>query len=226
MSPAKLAFVLLLAAGCADPSGVGGTTVGSTASSSGSTGGAGAMGGAGGAGAMGGAAMGGMGAGASGTGAGGMDVCPDQGQGEANDTMATATQLAGGTDCDELSTQGTIDGPNDVDWYMYVQSDDEMFCNVNPARDWAVSGGATIRVCKYVECQANNMSPGTVNCNGGSTPDTQGGLDGCCHTEPFDVGIGFTGCSGLTDLLNVYTRIDQPDAPADACTDYNLNYTF
>ncbi|MBW2455124.1 MAG: hypothetical protein JRI68_11470 [Deltaproteobacteria bacterium] len=160
-------------------------------------------------------------------GSGGEDTCEDQGAGELNETIATATLLAGGTDCDILQTAGTIDGPDDVDWYVYVQTDDVLIgCNVNPESDWSVQAGHTLRVCTYVECQVNNESPSTVNCNADSTPSTHDGLAGCCHTLPFNVGIGMTGCPGSEDLLNVYTRIAEPDAPADTCTDYNFTYTF
>lgn len=226
MKPWTLFFPLLLAAACADTSGAGGTTVGSTTTAATTGAGTGGMmTGTGGTGADEGGA-GGMGGAPATGGSGGDDGCVDHGVGELNETMETATQLAGGTDCDDLGTAGTIDGPDDVDWYMYVQTGDEFGCNVNPARDWSVQSGHTLRVCKYVECQVDGMSPDTVDCNDGSTPDTQGGLSGCCHTAPFDVGIGTFGCSGSDDLLNVYTRVDEPDAEPGTCAAYNLNYTF
>jgi hypothetical protein len=140
--------------------------------------------------------------------------------------MDDATQLAGGTDCSDLTSSGTIEEADDVDWYVYVQTGDEGTCNVNPQRDWAVSSGHTLRVCTYVECQVTGESPDTVDCPSQATPDTQGDLQGCCSTEPFDVSIGLFGCDGGDDLLNVYTRIDEPDAEPGTCTQYNFNYTF
>lgn len=211
-------FALLLLAGCPDVSGAGGGIVGPPTTTTTGDGGqtsAGGYGGAGGA-----AGFGGEG------GQGGVDLCVDEGPGEPNETIAEATELAGGTDCDNLGMAGTIDGPDDVDWYFYVQTGDELTCDVNPAVDWAVTSGHTLLVCSYVECQVDGQSPSTVNCNAGSTPDTEDGLDGCCHTLPFDVGIGLFGCSGTADLLNVYTSVEEQDPPADACTAYNLNYTF
>ncbi len=231
MKPWMMYAALLIGAGCVgctDPSGAGGTTVGSTTGVGG-----GASAGVGGATTATSSATtsssgqgGATGSTSSAGGGGGEDTCADQGVAEGNETMETATQIAGGSDCDDLSTQGTIDGPDDVDWYLYVQTADELGCNVNPARDWAVSAGHTLRVCKYVECQVDGMSPDTVSCNDGSTADTQGGLKGCCHTAPFDVGVGLFGCDGSDDLLNVYTRIDEPDAEPDTCAHYNFNYTF
>lgn len=211
-------LALLLTAGCPDLSGSGGGIVDpptTTTTADGGESGAGGYGGAGGAGGVGGAG-----------GQGGVDVCMDEGPGEPNETIAEATQLAGGTDCDVLSMAGTIDGPADVDWYFYVQTDDLGNCNVNPGVDWAVQAGHSLRVCSYVECQVDNASPNTVDCNAGSTADSHDGLDGCCHTEPFDIGIGLLGCTGSTDLLNVYTSVEEPGAPADTCAAYNLNYTF
>jgi hypothetical protein len=215
-------FVLLLTAGCVDVGGAGGGVVGTpTATTTTADGGETSVGGSGGAGGAGG--FGGVG-GAGGS--GGEDVCLDEGPGEPNETIAEAIELAGGTDCDVLGMAGTIDGPDDVDWYFYVQTDDVLGCDVNPGVDWAVQSGHTLLVCSYVECQVDEQSPSTVDCNAGSTPDTHDGLDGCCHTLPFDIGIGMFGCSGATDLLNVYTSVEEQDAPADTCADYNLNYTF
>lgn len=211
-------FALLLTAGCPDLSGAGGGIVDPPTTTTTADGGETSEGGSAGAGGQGG--VGGAG------GQGGVDVCPDEGPGEPNESIDAATQLAGGTDCDTLGMAGTIDGPNDVDWYHYVQIDDVGGCNVNPAVDWAVQSGHTLLVCSYVECQVDNQSPSTVNCNAGATPDTHDGLDGCCHTEPFDIGIGVLGCSGSADLLNVYTSVEEPSAPADTCAGYNLNYTF
>ncbi len=232
----SIATAAVIAAGvfvaCADTSGAGGTTVGSATTGMMPTTSTNMMGGAGGDGGAitdggggGEAGMGGMG------GTGGVDTCPDQGMGEPNNTMATATMLPSGTDCDDSTggTMGTIDGPNDVDWYMYIQTDDVFGCEVKPGRTWSQQAGSTIRVCKYIECSANNMPPSSVDCEDGSTPDEQGGIMGCCHTEPFQIGIGGAfeeGCPTSNDLLNVYTRVDQPTAPADACTAYNLQYHF
>ncbi len=160
-------------------------------------------------------------------GAGGMGACTDQGPGEANETMATATLLAGGSDCPVLTVAGTLDGPNDVDWYKYVQTDDELGCSVNPTRKWSQQAGNTMRVCKYLACADNEQqSPDTVDCNNGSTSDTQGGLDGCCGTTDFDIGVGLFTTSCTDDLLTVYLRIDEPGAPADTCNGYNMNYEF
>jgi hypothetical protein len=212
---------LLLLTGCPDVSGAGGGIVGAptTTTSDTADGGETGVGGSGG--------VGGPIGGAGGTGgAGAADTCEDQGLGEPNQTIEDAIQLAGGTDCDTLGIAGTIDGPDDVDWYYYVQTDDVWNCTVSPGVDWAVTSGHTLRVCSYVECQDDNESPDTVNCHNDSTPDSHDGLDGCCHTEPFDIGIGTWGCAGMTDLLNVFTRVEEQDPPDDACTDYNLNYTF
>lgn len=218
MKPWHLFFAVWLMVGCLDSGTSSGSTVGSTAATTTSSGAPGSGGS--------GASSSEGGAGAVGATGGAPDSCADQGVGEPNNTKDTATELAGGSDCDELSTMGTIDGSGDVDWYVYVQTGDEAGCNVNPARDWSVASDHALRVCKYVECQIDGMSPETVDCNDGSTPDTQGGLSGCCHTEPFNVGIGLFGCSGSDDLLNVYTSVEEPDAAPDTCAEYNLNYTF
>jgi hypothetical protein len=218
----------LLVANCADTSGAGGTTVGSTTAAMATTTTATGMGGSGNRGGS--PSTGGMGGEPEMGGFGGTDTCADQGD-EPNDTMATATQRPGSDDCDDpmLSTSGTIDGPDDVDWFMAIQTDDVAGCVVEPGRSWSQQGGQPIRVCKYVECSINNMPPSSVDCNDGSTPDEQGGVMGCCGTVPFTVGIGGlfeSGCPTTNDLLNVWTRIDMPNADPDTCTAYNLNYHF
>ncbi len=65
-----------------------------------------------------------------------------------------------------------------------------------------------------------------MTCEDGSQDDVQGGLDGCCHTLPFSVDVGLFSACSTDDLLNIYTRVDEPTASADNCNDYNLNYAF
>jgi hypothetical protein len=201
---------------------VGGTTVGATASSSSSSNGAGGASsstGSGGAGAMGGMMAGGGGAGG--------DSCADQGPGEPNETEATATQLASLNDCDSQakSVAGTLSGAADVDWYFWVQTEDDGLCVLDPARDFSQSAGGNLRMCKYVECQDPGASI-SVSCPGGTTPSmSESGIPGCCSTAGFEIDLGITGC-GITaaDVVNVYMRIDEPGATADNCNDYNVNY--
>jgi hypothetical protein len=213
-----MAFVVA----CSD-GGVGGTTVGATVSASSSsvaaTGGSGGVGGAGGQAGAGASA-------ASGTGGSG-NSCVDAGPGEPNDSVAMGTQLPGLNDCDDevKSVSGTIDGPNDVDWYFFKQTEDTALCQVGPARDFSQSPGGTLRLCKYVDCQTGD--PPSISCPSGTTEDVgPAGLPGCCGSKGFDVDLGFFGCEGSNDLLNIYMRVDELQPNVNTCNNYNINYNI
>lgn len=220
-----VAVVGLLATAACDST-VGGSTVGSTATSavssgSGSSGdGGSASTGAGASSADGGAGQGG--------GGGAGSTCEDVGPGELNDTFADATELSGVDDCDNpKSVAGTMDGPDDVDWYFFDQTADVFgICATDPTRTWSQDAGGTIRVCKYVACQTGDKP--SFDCPDGTTESTSPGpqlLPGCCGTAPFEVG-GVLGldCPGTDDVVTVYLKIDQEDPPEDSCHQYNLAY--
>jgi hypothetical protein len=215
-------LTLLPEFGC-DGSQVGGTTVGATSSASTGNGGNGAMAGSGSTTGVGG--NGGM-TGSGGSGGAG-NTCSDQGPGEPNDTEATATQLASLNDCDSQakSVAGTLDGSADVDWYFWVQSEDDSLCVLDPSRDFSQSSGGNLRMCKFVECQDAGATI-SVSCPGNTTPAMSTmGRAGCCATVGFEIDLGITGCSGsLDDLVNVYMRIDEAAAAADNCNNYNVNF--
>ncbi|MFP6683319.1 MAG: hypothetical protein VB934_01340 [Polyangiaceae bacterium] len=216
------ACAMMLGFACHD-GGIGGTTVGATASSSSTGGGAGGEGGA--SGGMGG--QGGASTDASSSMSSSMDTCVDQGPGEMNDSPAMATQLAGLNDCDDQkkNVAGTIDGPNDVDWYFFKQTEDTSFCSVGPHRDFSQTDGGSLRLCKYVDCQTGD--PPTITCPTGTTQDAgPAGLPGCCGTKPFDVDLGFWGCEGISDLLNIYMRVDDMGSSPSICNNYNINYNL
>ena len=227
----SLLGVLVAMTGVACESTVGGAPVGATPSSSSATTG---VGGAGAAPSVGGTSSdGGGGAGGSaaqGGGMGGSSTCDDMGPGESNNTEVDATMLSGSDDCDEdpgKTVMGTIDGPTDVDWYFYDQTDDvQVSCKTDPGRTWSQSAGGNMRVCKYVECQEGD--PPDFDCPEGTTEDTSpAARPGCCGTEPFEIG-GLLGlnCSGFEDVVTVYLKIDEQGAAADNCNQYNLNYHF
>lgn len=149
--------------------------------------------------------------------------CTDLGV-EPSETEQTAHNLTGQpiTDCDSAggSINGTIDGPSDVDWYVYGATD-ELACVVDPARTLqSISGG--IRMCKYFEC---HLGPTVVTCPIGTTAENSpDGRSGCCGTYGFQVDIDCT--DSWSDDAWVYLRLDQPNAPSNSCNHYAVGYHY
>jgi hypothetical protein len=151
-------------------------------------------------------------------------ACTDIGDGESNETEATAYQLTTQaiTDCNSAggSFSGTINGASDVDWYTYEGSD-TFTCVVDPTR--SVSTLETpVRICKYFECKVGQTN---VTCPSGTTAETSpDGRSGCCGTTGFSVDLDCTTTS--SDDAYVYVRIDQPSAPSGTCNHYSATYHY
>lgn len=216
------AGLAIVALNCVDTSGEGGTTTGVVATSAAST--------TGGEGAAGGGTQTGKGSGPAGSGggemaqggAGGAANCQDEGPGEPNESDAAATKVADTEDCDDVkNVVGTVAGAADADWYRFVQPKDNIGCVLDPTMAWSQPMDAQLRVCMYVKCAGGDAPD--VDCDNGSEPDTtMGGFAGCCGIADYDLGL--VNCDGLTDVVEVFIRVDNPNGDAASCVDYNLSY--
>ncbi len=140
---------------------------------------------------------------------------------EPNDEEAMPTLLGEISDDndDGGSIFGTLDGPDDVDWYRYT-GDDDILSNVDPARFVKATGG--LRLCKFAECEGG-IEDTDFECPAETEAATSPlGRPGCC--APAGIVLGDANCTGvLEDNMQVFMRVDQAQ---DACTAYELIYHF
>ncbi|MCA9634493.1 MAG: hypothetical protein KC420_00475 [Myxococcales bacterium] len=138
--------------------------------------------------------------------------------GEPNDSQASAYSLGTITDDDADGSYvcATLDGPDDVDWFVY-NGEDKPFNVVNPTRQ--LSANAQARLCVYAQCVGNS---GTYVSCVGETKDTapQGQL-GCCSYGSVTPGIE---CDGLDDSATIWIKVENQNALE--CVEYQLSYHF
>lgn len=120
----------------------------------------------------------------------------------------------------EGSVNGVLDGDADIDWSVF-HSVDSMACGFNnPVVGLSLTATDAVRMCVFADCDDGNpqfMCPmGTMFTMGpNNTP-------GCCGDG--DMTFGFN-CQGTpNESANFFIRLDE--APADACVDYTVVYTF
>lgn len=142
--------------------------------------------------------------------------CSDPGP-EPNDTLGQAAYLGTIDDCDSsaMSFSGVL-GDGDVDWFEYDGAD-VSFCSVNPSR--TITADAQVRLCKYPTCVQGTPE---YTCPAGSSPDSTGGLNGCCSTGEVSFGFGCTGT--ISDDAIVYLRIDKPSG--FSCVSYSVSFHY
>lgn len=140
---------------------------------------------------------------------------------EPNDEESMPTLLGEISDDDDDggSIFGTLDGPDDVDWYRYT-GDDDILSNVDPARFVKSTGG--VRLCKFAECEGG-IEDTEFECPAETEEATSpSGRPGCC--APAGIVLGDANCSGvIEDNMQVFMRVDQAE---DACTAYELIYHY
>jgi len=172
----------------------------STSASSSSTGGSAGMGGTGGTG-----------------GSGGTASCDDV-DSEPNGSETAVVPLGTLTDCNgAANVGGTLDGPGDADWYRFTGYDD--YCWAEPS----VTVAPDARVCLFVECLSGETQ---VTCPTGATADTSPeGRPGCCMTGALSVSD--FNCTGtINDDVEVYVRVENPEAAVGSCEEYSLTYEY
>jgi hypothetical protein len=150
------------------------------------------------------------------------DECFDDGEGEpANDAEGGAVDLGTIDDCNWNGSAivGTLDGADDVDWYVYT-GDDVAGCSVEPQR--TISMGA--RLCKFFECVSGDVE---FDCpNGTKAASSPQGLPGCCADEPGQaIQMDDLNCTWtIDDDVVVYMRVDNPDGLA--CVSYGIDFHY
>lgn len=116
------------------------------------------------------------------------------------------------------SLEGTLDGPDDEDWFTY-HTVDGFTSAVNPSRELVFNG--SLRVCTYFTCDNEPMET-TVTCPAGTdAANSSGGWPGCCvDGGPIEI---TPDCTGITDddSGTVYIQLLTDEA---ACVEYTLNY--
>lgn len=140
---------------------------------------------------------------------------------EPNDDEAMPTLLGEISDDDDDggSIFGTLDGPDDVDWYRYT-GDDDILSNVDPARFVKATGA--VRLCKFAECEGG-VEDTDFECPVETEAATSPlGRPGCCAAA--GIALGDANCTGvIEDNMQVFMRVDQAQ---DACTAYELIYHY
>jgi hypothetical protein len=119
---------------------------------------------------------------------------------------------------------GTLDGSGGVDWWKY-DADYNNGCGgagSHPNPTHTLTADPAVRMCVYFRCKINDADA-DLTCPNGTTDDTSpGGHPGCCTTEG---ALAFElNCVGVEDDAEVFIRLDM--APANACVDYSVSYTY
>lgn len=140
---------------------------------------------------------------------------------EPNDNEESPTLLGEVDDDDDDggSIFGTLDGPDDIDWYRY-SGNDTLLGNVDPAR--FVKANGHLRLCKFAECEGG-VGVTEFDCPAETEAATSpAGRPGCC--APTGIPLGDANCTGgIDDDMQVFIRLDQAE---QACVDYELLYHY
>jgi len=136
---------------------------------------------------------------------------------ESNNTQSSAVQLGTISDNDDDggAVCGVLDGPDDVDWYVYGGEDKPLYV-VNPTR--YLSASANAKLCVYARCVNSGTS---VACFGESKDTAPQGQLGCCSFGKVTPTIE---CDGLDDSATIWIKVDNSDALQ--CVEYELDYHF
>lgn len=187
-------------------------------SSSASTGGGGGGGGGDGAGPMGGSGGGTvttsvMSFGGGGT--GGMSTCSAD---EAGNGVEQATDLGLSTACDSAggTVAGTIEAPEDEDWFVYVGSDS--LCDTDPG---VVSGNPSVTLCEYFEC-IDGTTPAFTCPRGTASSTASNGAAGCCGTTGNTFLVGDLACP--SGEIRVWLRLLTDSL--EGCVGYSIMWHF
>lgn len=122
-------------------------------------------------------------------------------------------------DGDKGKAHGVLNGPGDVDWWVYT-GEDKLTCKVNPTQSIESDAG-TLRLCAFVQCVSADT---TFDCPGGTeTVESPGKRKGCCSSKPFTITFN---CEGtISEDANVYFRVDDPEGLA-VCPSYTITYHY
>ena len=162
------------------------------------------------------------------------DVCSDgvcagqvrQDTYEDNDTRAQAAGFPNVSDGDSYpagSAQATLYPDDDVDWFVFNDSDD-FLGSIYPTADiTGVPSGSDFDLCVFVDCESSFLD---LTCTAGSRT-SRGGLTGCCSRNGAgadeNVRIDHE-CSGTDDSADIYIEVTRVAGPATCDAPYTLQY--
>ncbi len=151
-------------------------------------------------------------------------MCKDDGP-EPNEDEATAVSHDQ-QDCSdgEDMFKGTLNGADDVDFHKYFGSYSNICGGGNPAVVTRLTTTAPVRFCVYAKCPNNNAS---FSCDGDETSVMSPGqnIPGCCIAGVQDYEMNFVvNCPGVPETFDVFIKVE--DAPANACLDYTIKYSY
>lgn len=147
---------------------------------------------------------------------------------EPDNTRAQARELAAivNGSKDWTVVEGMISGEADVDWLHWRGKDEKVLQSTEPRN--VLTADADLRFCVFLECVEGTTEFYPENCPAG-TSFANSPIDllpGCCGITDFikyEKENKFT-CDGEKENVDVYVRIDQPNA--NICTPYTYKYMF
>lgn len=146
---------------------------------------------------------------------------------EPNDDMAAPSGLGGVSDGDSYpaaSLEASIYPDDDVDWFVYSDSDDFPSSIFPRAQLVSIPSGSNYDLCLFVRCQ-DDSTP-SVDCTAGSREDA-GGLRGCCSrngaSSDENVRIDHD-CDAVDDSADILVRVTKASGPPVCDTLYTLRY--
>ncbi len=146
---------------------------------------------------------------------------------EPNDDMVAPFGLGSVSDGDSYpagTLEASIYPDADVDWYVYVDSDDFPSSIFPRAQLQNIPSGSNYDLCLFVRCQ--DGSTPSVDCTAGSREDA-GGLRGCCSrngaSADENVRIDHD-CDATDDTADVLVRVTKAGGPPVCDTLYTLRY--
>ena len=144
----------------------------------------------------------------------GLDAEPNENEAQANEFGDQACAAPDGI------IAGALIDDADIDWSVF-HSVDSMACGFeNPFVSLTLTASDSVRLCVFADCDEGMAA---FECaNGAMDATSPNDLPGCCDNG--DITFQFN-CSGSpNESAQFFVRVDQ--APADACVDYTVGYSF
>jgi len=122
------------------------------------------------------------------------------------------------------SFTGILDGNTDVDWFRFFGDFSGNSCNDNdpdPTASITVTAGEALEVCMFADCDIAGDT--LFTCPNGTTQTLS--LDnrkGCCG--PGSMSFAVNCQDGGDESAMMFVRLQK--APADACLEYKVDYSY
>lgn len=115
--------------------------------------------------------------------------------------------------------QGILNGESDIDWFRFYGKDSN--CEGHLTAKIDVTAPDSLEVCMFADCHGNYNTD--FDCPGRtSSANSPDGRKGCCGSGSMQYSIN---CVGTFDeSADIYVRLY--NAPADACLEYSVAYSY